>query len=302
MDRLKAMQTFVRVVDTNSFLQAAQSLSLPRSSVTTTIQKLERHLGVRLINRTTRQLRLTADGEAYYERCRAILEDIEAAEAGLRESRKGAKGKVRADMPASIGRSIILPSLPEFRKQYPEVEIVLGMTDRLIDLVQEGVDCVIRTGALADSSLISRRIGEFRWAVCGAPAYFEKFGEPRTPADLSQHTLMAYSSGHNGRPDRWVFCEEGETVFVDTRATMIVDETFALCDLALSASGLVRLGYFNITKCVEQGRLKEVLRPYAPPPVAVSILYPPSRHLSPAVRAFVDWAQETVQSALAVED
>jgi LysR family transcriptional regulator for bpeEF and oprC len=161
------------------------------------------------------------------------------------------------------------------------------------------VDCVIRTGVLADSTLIARRIGEFRWVVCGAPAYFEKFGEPRTPSDLSDHIMVAYSSARNGRPDRWVFSDAGEPLAIDTRATLIVDETFALCDLAVAGFGLVRLGEFNVAAGIRRGDLKEVLRDYVPPPVAVSVVYPPSRHLSPAVRAFVDWAHSTVGTAMA---
>jgi LysR family transcriptional regulator for bpeEF and oprC len=298
MDRFRAMEAFVHVVETGSFLKAAHRLSLPRSSITMTIQKLERHLGVRLINRTTRTLRLTADGEAYYERCRAILADLDAAENGLREGYKGARGKLRVDMPASIGRSIMLPALARFRERFPEIELAIGMSDRLIDLVQEGVDCVIRTGVLADSTLIARRIGEFRWVVCGAPAYFEKFGEPQTPASLSEHVMVAYSSARNGRPDRWIFSDAGNPLAIDTRATLIVDETFALCDLALAGCGLVRLGEFNVAASIGRSELREVLRDYVPPPVAVSVVYPPSRHLSPAVRAFVDWAQATVGTAL----
>lgn len=298
MDRLKAMQTFVRVVETNSFLKAAQSLSLPRSSVTMTIQKLERHLGVKLINRTTRQLKLTADGEAYHERCRAILTDIEAAEGGLREGYKGARGRLRVDMPTTIGRSIVLPALGGFRDRFPDVELAIGMNDRLVDLVQEGVDCVIRTGVLPDSTLTTRRVGEFRWVICASPGYLRKNGEPKVLADLARHTMVAYSSARNGRPDRWAFSDKGETVFVDTRATLSVDETFALCDLAYAGCGLIRIGDFNVAANIARGELNEVLREFAPPPVPVSILYPPSRHLSPAVRAFVDWAQSAVGAAL----
>jgi LysR family transcriptional regulator for bpeEF and oprC len=300
MDRLRAMEVFVRVVETDSFLKAAHSLSLPRSSITMTIQKLERHLGVRLINRTTRTLSLTADGEAYYDRCRAILSDIDATENGLREGYKGARGRLRVDMPPSIGRSIMLPALADFRERFPEIELAVGMTDRLVDLVQEGIDCVIRTGILADSTLMTRRIGAFRWVVSGTPAYLEKFGEPRTPADLIHHNMVAYSSARNGRPDRWIFSDAGNPVAIDTRATLIVDETFALRDLALAGYGLVRLGDFNVSASIERGELKEVLQDYTPPPVPVSVVYPSSRHLSPAVRAFVDWAQVTVGAALSI--
>lgn len=298
VDRLRAMEVFVRVVDTNGFQKAAHTLSLPRSSVTMTIQRLEQHLGVRLINRTTRQLKLTPDGEAYYERCRQILSDVEAVESGLREGRRRASGRLRVDMPASIGRTVILPALPSFQEHFPDIDLVMGMNDRLVDLVQEGVDCVIRAGALPDSSLIARRIGSFRWVVCAAPSYLSRHGEPQTLSDLEQHTAIGYSSSRTGRPEGWAFNDGGAAAIVTMRTGLVVDETFALRDLATAGFGLARLSDFIIADNVRRGELKEVLGAYVPEPVPVSVLYPSSRHLSPAVRAFVDWVHGIAAPAL----
>lgn len=292
------MEVFVRVVDTNGFQKAAHTLSLPRSSVTMTIQKLEQHLGVRLINRTTRQINLTPDGTAYYERCRQILAEVEAVETNLREGRRRASGRLRVDMPASIGRSIILPALPAFREHYPDIELVIGMSDRLVDLVQEGVDCVIRAGNLPDSSLVARRIGSFRWVVCAAPSYFSRHGEPETLADLDRHVAVGYSSSRTGRPDGWTFAEDGNPKTIHLKTALVVDETFALRDLATAGFGLARLSNFIVADSVRRGELREVLDSYSPEPVPVSVLYHSSRHLSPAVRAFVDWASQVAGPSL----
>lgn len=299
MDRLRAMEVFVHVVDRNGFQKAAHALSLPRSSVTMTIQRLEQHLGVQLINRTTRQIKLTPDGEAYYEQSRQILSMVDTVENGLRDGRGRASGRLRVNMPASIGRSIILPALPGFRERYPEVDLVIGMSDRLVDLVQEGIDCVIRTGTLPDSSLIARRIGCFRWVVCAAPSYLAARGEPQELADLQDHIAIGYSSSRNGRPDGWTFSEGGASTTMTMRTGLVVDETFALRDLATAGFGLARLSDFIVADAVKRGGLREVLGSYSPEPVPVSVLYPSSRHLSPALRVFVDWVQSIAGARLA---
>lgn len=288
MDRLKAMEIFVRVVETGSLSKAAKVLGLPRSSVTITIQRLEQHLGVRLLHRSTRQLRLTDEGEVYVERCRAILLDVRSAEDGLRPDGR-VSGRLRVDMPPVIGRSIILPALRSFRERHPDVEISIGMNDRLIDLVQEGVDCVIRTGTLPDSSLMTRRVGSYRWVVCASPDYLARHGEPRDVAALAGHLLLGYSSAHNGRPDRWVMDEGDVSHAIELRGGLVVDETFALLDLALGGFGLARLSDFVVADAITTGRLREVLAHCRSDDVPISVLYPPSRQASPPVRAFIDW-------------
>ena len=169
MDRLQAMQVFTRVVDTNSFTRAAETLDMPRASVTTIIQNLEAFLGVRLMHRTTRRLSLTPDGAAYYERCIRILADVEETETSFQRGNKKPNGKLRIDMPGSIGRLIVIPSLCEFHTRYPDIDLQLGLSDRPVDLLQEGVDCVVRVGALQDSSLVARRIGLFEGVSCASP-------------------------------------------------------------------------------------------------------------------------------------
>jgi LysR family transcriptional regulator for bpeEF and oprC len=288
MDRLKAMETFVRVVETGSLSRAAKALGLPRSSVTMTMQRLEHHLGVQLLHRSTRRLGLTEEGELYLERCRAILLEVRAAEDSLRPDGR-VSGRLRVDMPPVIGRSIILPALGSFRERYPDVDMAIGMNDRLVDLVQEGVDCVIRTGRLSDSSLITRRVGSYRWVVCASPDYLERHGEPRNVAALADHVLLGYSSAHNGRPDKWVMTEGDASHTIEPRGGLVVDETFALLDLALEGFGLARLSDFIVADDIASGRLREVLGQCHSDHVPISLLFPPSRQASPPVRAFIDW-------------
>lgn len=288
MDRLKAMETFVRVVETGSLSRAAKALGLPRSSVTMTMQRLEHHLGVRLLHRSTRRLSLTEEGGRYVERCRAILLDVRGAEDSLRPDGR-VSGRLRVDMPPAIGRSIILPALGSFRERYPDVDMSIGMSDRLIDLVQEGVDCVIRTGTLPDSSLMTRRVGSYRWVVCASPDYLARYGEPRAVAALAGHVLLGYSSAHNGRPDKWVMNEGDVSHAIEPRGSLVVDETFALLDLAVGGFGLARLSDFIVADGMASGGLREVLGHCRSDHVPISVLYPPSRQASPPVRAFIDW-------------
>jgi len=290
MDRLKAMETFVRVVETGSLSRAAKALGLPRSSVTMTMQRLEHHLGVRLLHRSTRRLGLTEEGELYLERCRAILLEVRAAEDSLRPDGR-VSGRLRVDMPPAIGRSIVLPALGSFRERYPDVDMAIGMNDRLVDLVQEGVDCVIRTGTLPDSSLITRRVGSYRWVACASPDYLERHGEPRNVAALAGHVLLGYSSAHNGRPDKWVMTEGDVSHAIEPRGGLVVDETFALLDLALGGFGLARLSNFIVADDVAGGRLREMLGQCCSDHVPISLLFPPSRQASPPVRAFIDWVR-----------
>ncbi|OWJ68878.1 LysR family transcriptional regulator [Inquilinus limosus] len=288
MDRLKAMETFVRVAEAGSLSRAAKALGLPRSSVTMTMQRLEHHLGVRLLHRSTRRLSLTEEGELYVERCRAILLDVRAAEDSLRPDGR-VSGRLRVDMPPAVGRSIVLPALGSFRERYPDVEMSIGMNDRLIDLVQEGVDCVIRTGALPDSSLMTRRVGSYRWVVCASLDYLERHGEPQDVAALAGHVLLGYSSAHNGRPDKWVMNEGDVSHAIEPRGCLVVDETFALLDLAVGGFGLARLSDFIVADDTVSGRLREVLGRCRSDHVPISLLFPPSRQASPPVRAFIDW-------------
>lgn len=292
MDRFQAMQVFTRVVDANSFSRAADSLGLPRATVTNIIQNLERLLQVRLLNRSTRRLSLTQDGAAYYERCIAILADVEETESSFREAARGPRGRLRIDVPASLGRLVLIPRLCDFHTRYPEVEIAIGMTDRPVDMVREAVDCALRVGNLPDSSLVARRIGTFFGITCAAPSYLEAYGEPRTLEDLAAHRAVNYFSSLTGRTFDWDFVIDGVVTEVKMEGIVSVNDADAYLACALQGFGLVQVPRFMALPHLESGALREVLPQWSPAPMPISAVYPGNRHLSPKVRAFVDWVAE----------
>ncbi|WNC93757.1 LysR family transcriptional regulator [Paraburkholderia sp. FT54] len=292
MDRLQAMQVFTRVVDTNSFTRAAETLDLPRASVTTIIQNLEAFLGTRLMHRTTRRLSLTPDGAAYYERCVRILADVEETEASFQSGNKKPHGKLRIDMPGSIGRLLVIPSLCEFHTRYPDIDLQLGLTDRPVDLLQEGVDCVVRVGALQDSSLVARRIGLFEGVTCAAPDYIERAGMPTSLEDLENHKAVNYFSSRTGRTLDWAFMVDGKEVEVKMKGIVSVNDADAYVTCGLEGFGLIQPALFMVLPHLRSGQLVEVLPELKPLPMPISAVYPHSRHLSPKVRVFVDWIAE----------
>jgi LysR family transcriptional regulator for bpeEF and oprC len=292
MDRLQAMQVFTRVVDTNSFTRAAETLDLPRASVTTIIQNLEAFLGTRLMHRTTRRLSLTPDGAAYYERCVRILADVEETEASFQSGNKKPHGKLRIDMPGSIGRLLVIPSLCEFHTRYPDIDLQLGLTDRPVDLLQEGVDCVVRVGALQDSSLVARRIGLFEGVTCAAPDYIERAGVPASLEDLENHKAVNYFSSRTGRTLDWAFKVDGKEVEVKMKGIVSVNDADAYVTCGLEGFGLIQPALFMVLPHLRSGQLIEVLPELKPLPMPISAVYPHSRHLSPKVRVFVDWIAE----------
>lgn len=292
MDRLQAMQVFARVVETNSFTKAANTLGMPRASVTTIVQNLESFLRVRLLNRTTRRLSLTPDGAAYFERCVRILADIEETEASLLSATGNPRGKLKIEVPGSTGRLVLIPSLCEFHERYPDIELVIGLGDRPVDLVQEGVDCAIRVGELQDSRLVARRIGTFEAMTCASPAYLEKYGEPRTLDDLREHVAVNYVSTRTGRTIPWDFMVDGAPVEMKMNSVVSVNDADAYVTCGLEGFGLIQPARYMVLPYLESGQLREVLPQWKPTSMPISAVYPHNRHLSPKVRVFVDWLAE----------
>ncbi|MPS28665.1 LysR family transcriptional regulator [Pigmentiphaga sp.] len=292
MDKFQAMQVFTRVVEANSFTMAADNLGLPRATVSTTIRNLERALQVRLLNRTTRKISLTPDGASYYERCIRLLADLEEAETSFRDVARRPRGRLRIDTPASIGRSILIPSLCEFHERYPDIELVIGMGDRPVDLVQEAVDCAIRVGELQDSSMVARRIGTFESLTCAAPSYLEAYGEPRTIKDLERHHAVHYFSARTGRTIDWDFVVDGVATEVKVKSIVAVNDSDAYVACGLQGFGLIQPARYMVRPHLESGQLREVLTGWKPSPMPISVVYLHNRHLSPKVRAFVDWVTE----------
>ncbi|MEI6001976.1 LysR family transcriptional regulator [Paraburkholderia bengalensis] len=296
MDRILAMQVFTRVVDTNSFTRAAESLGMPRPSVTTIIQNLEAFLGTRLIQRTTRRLSLSPDGAAYYERCQRVLAEIEEIEASFQQVHRQPHGKLRIDMPASIGRLIVIPRLRDFRSKYPEIDLQIGLSDRRVDLLEEGVDCAVRVGALQDSSMVARRVGLIEGATVGSPEYLESMGMPETLEDLERHTAVNYFSSRDGRVIDWSFLENGKEVDVKMKGSISVNDAEAYVSCGLEGFGLIQSPRFMVLQYLCTGQLVEVLPEIKPSPLPISVVYLHSRHLSSKVRVFVDWMAALCES------
>lgn len=288
MDRLDAMRLFTRVVERRSFTAAAHDTGVPRSTVTTVIRQMEERLGVRLLQRTTRTVRPTLDGEAYYRRCIAILDDVEDAEGAF--SGAVPRGLLRVDVQGTLARYFLMPGLPDFFARYPGIELTMSESDRWIDPVQEGVDCVLRFGRLPDSELVARRVAMLRRLTCAAPAYLDRFGLPVSLDALDGHRIVGLRSLTTGHLRPLEFMAGGAERRVDLPATLAVTgpESY-LAGLRLGL-GLAQVPYFHVEQDLAEGRLVEVLADTPPPQAQVSLLYPRSRQLSPRVRVFLDWA------------
>lgn len=297
MDKLQAMTTFVRVVEARSFSKAAETLSMPRSSVTTIVKNLEAHLGTPLLRRSTRSLSLTEAGARYFASCQTVLAEVANAESQLSATVTAPRGRVRVDMPGVIGRSIVLPRLHEFEARYPDIELVLGLSDRPSDLIYEGIDCAIRTGALADSTLVARRLGQLAWLTCASPRYLKRYGEPDSVAALGAHHVINYLSNASGRPLEWRFNVDGEDVTMTMRSRFSINETEAYVQCGLEGLGLIQLSEFAVSAYLRSGRLKEVLAEARCTPVPLSIVYPQGR-ATVAIRTFVDWIIEIAKAGL----
>jgi DNA-binding transcriptional LysR family regulator len=243
MDRLDAMRLFARIVERRSFSQAARDLQIPRPTVTHAIQQLEARLGARLLERTTRQVTPTRDGLVYYERCVRLLADADEAESLFRTA--APRGPLRVDLQGTLARVFVLPALPDFLARYPDVRLRLSEGDRMVDLIREGVDCVLRAGELTDSSLIGRRVASFEQVTCASPAYLDAFGVPRTLDDLASHRMIGYLSSASGRPYPLEFRDGGETRLVapETSITVTGAEIYTACTLA--GLGLVQSSVKN---------------------------------------------------------
>lgn len=289
MDRIQAMQVFVRVAEAGSFIQAAQTLSLPASTVTSNVKSLEKYLQVRLLNRTTRRVSLTPEGARYLVQCREILELIEHTESSLTDGAKRPQGRLRVDMPGGIAHFIVMPNLQDFYRRYPDIYLMIGVNDRQVDLVQEGVDCVIRTGELNDSTLIARPLGRFRWVTCASATYLRENGIPQTPEDLSHHRAIHYFSGQVRRAGEMRFVSGTEKISVPVSGITAVNETGLYIKMCLEGFGLAQLAERIVSEHLREGRLIEVLADWQPASVPVTLLYPHQRFLSPAVRVFADW-------------
>ncbi len=292
MDRLKAMQVFVQVVDTGGFTRAADVLHLPKATVTTLVQSLEAHLGVKLLHRTTRRVRLTAEGAAYYERCIPLLADLEEAESAVSIGRASPRGRLRVDVGSSFGRELLVPALPEFFELFPHLRLDLGCSDRAVDLIEEGVDCVVRGGHQPDSALVAKRLGTVHFVICAAPAYLAGKPPAEHPQDLRKHDCVNYFSARTGRTLEWAFARDGERVVLVPEAKVAVNDGDAYCAAGLAGLGIIKAPEHLVRRSLAEGSLVQVLHTWRVDPVPLYVMYARDRHLSAKVRVFVEWVGE----------
>lgn len=290
MDRFQEMQVFVRIADRGSFSLAAEDLHIPRATVTNLIKRLEQRLGVRLLERTTRQVRMTHDGEAFYQRCVRLLADLDEMESAFHDAPP--KGLLRVNMQGTLARNFVMPALGDFIARYPDIRMHVGEDDRLVDLVREGIDCVLRAGTLPDSSLIARRVALMEQVTVASPGYLKRHGMPQDLDALRSHIAVDYISSATGRAMPLDFLVEGELVQVRPRSIVSVTGADLYTGAALTGLGLVQVPRYRIAAELAQDRLRIVLPHLPPPPIPVSVLYPQNRQMSARVRVFVQWLAE----------
>jgi LysR family transcriptional regulator, regulator for bpeEF and oprC len=295
MDRLMALQAFARVVELGGFTKAGDSLQLSKTTVSDLVQSLEKHLGVRLLQRTTRRVTVTPDGAAFYERCALILADLDEAEASVMQAHVAPKGRLRVDMPGGLARLFIIPQLPSFLARYPDLRLELGMGLRPLHLLEEGIDCVVRFGIQSDSSLVARRVGTMSFVCCASPAYLREHGIPRRPEDLSAHRCVNYVSNRTGRVMDWEFARGGQKVQLTLDGVLAVNDHDAYIVAGLMNFGMVKVANYVARPYLESGQLTQVLTDWTAQQLPISVMYPQSRHLSAKVRIFVDWVSELIQ-------
>ncbi|RIX76470.1 LysR family transcriptional regulator [Acidovorax cavernicola] len=295
MDRFQEMQVFARIAQRQSFTQASDDLRIPRATVTNLIKRLEERLGTRLLERTTRTVRLTQDGEAYYRRCVRLLADLEEAEGAFRN--EAPKGLLRVNLQGTLARHFVVPALPAFLARHPGLELQIGEDDRLVDLVREGVDCVLRAGQLQDSSLVARRVALLPQVTVASPAYLAEFGEPADLAALASHRTVHYVSSATGKAVPLEFTVDGRTSAVTLPAIVSVTGADLYTGAAVAGLGLVQVPRYRVTGELADGRLRVLLPAFAPPPMPVSVLYPQNRQLSSRVRVFTQWLHERFDAA-----
>jgi LysR family transcriptional regulator for bpeEF and oprC len=292
MNKLQAMEVFVQVVDAGNFSRAAGNMQLPKATVSTLVQGLERALSVRLLHRTTRQLTVTPDGAAYYERCIRILSDVRDAEESLSRNRLNPSGRLRVDTSTGLASKVLVPALHSFFERYPDIQLELGSSDRTMDLIEEGIDCAIRGGQLADSSLIARRIGAINFVTCAAPSYLEKHGMPLHPDDLARHRCVNYFSSQSGKIYDWNFVRGTERIEVPLPGVIALNDGNAYVEAGLAGLGIVQMTDYLLEEHVKDGTMVPVLPDWGTDPLPVHVVYPQNRHLSAKMRVFVEWVAE----------
>ena len=298
MDRFDAMQAFARVVETGSFTKAAATLNMSKTSVTQLVQQLEARLRVRLLNRTTRQVNVTADGAAYYERVVRLLADLDDAETSLSSASALPRGKLRLDVPSPLARLILIPALPDFHTRYPDIQLDMGVSDRNVDLIRENVDCVVRGGELTDQSLMARRVGKLDFGIYAAPSYLERAGMPTHPKELedSHHRIVRFHWARAGsKVYPQVMRRADEHVSVTGRYVLAVDDGNAYLAAGVAGLGIIWLPRYMASEHLQRGDLISLFGDWQLDAMPLYLAFPPNRHVSAKLRVFIDWMVDLMQ-------
>ncbi|KJJ97753.1 transcriptional regulator [Pseudomonas sp. 21] len=300
MERIEQYRIFIQVAELGSFIQASRVLKLPRATVSAAVQQLEGGVGTRLLHRTTRKVSLTADGLQLLERARQLLHEYDEVDQLFQTHPQQISGRLDVDVPSRIARRLLIPALPEFLRQYPRLQLGLGSTDRLIDPVSEGVDCVIRFGRLASSSLVVKPLGQVLLVNCASPAYLAEHGVPRHLDDLRKgHQAIGYSPSTGGQAWPWEYIDEGREQRIELPGRVIVNNVESYIASCCAGLGLIQVPWFDVQHLLDAGALVEVLPEHRPAPMPVSMLYPNRRQRSRRLAVFLDWFGAQMQPFLA---
>ena len=295
MEDFSAISSFVRVVEAKSFAAAAAQLGMTPSGVSRAVSRLEEQIGVRLLFRSTRALRLTDDGESFYQRCKDILADLGEAVEALNYARTKPKGKLRVAVNVSVGRAALIPNLAEFEARFPDIRLELSMSDRNIGLIEEGIDCAIRMGELEDSNLIARKLGYFSNVLCASPSYLERHGAPVSIEDLKQHHCINYIYPTSGRPYQWQFDTPDGRIALDIDAHPLINDGESVIQAAIAGLGIIQTPHWLAASAIGYGKLKVIMEDTISTGSPVWIVYPQKKHLSARVQAFIEWVHELFQ-------
>jgi DNA-binding transcriptional LysR family regulator len=294
MNRIEAMHIFVRVAELASFTKAADHLGLPKASVSTAVQQLEAQFGTQLLHRTTRKVQMTQDGQRFYERAKTLLADMDELGAMFQHAPQSLRGRLRVDMNSSIARHQVIPRLPEFMREHPQIEVELSCSDRRVDVVGEGFDCVVRVGTLEDSSLVARPLGTLRIINCASPAYLQRHGTPHELSDLANHHMIHYVSTLGQRPPGFEYLEGSTCRYEPMRGVFTVNSIDAYEAGCLAGLGIIQSPCTGMRKWLQQGALVEVLPQYHAEPMTVSLIYAQRRNISVRVQTFMDWLAQVI--------
>lgn len=299
MDKIHAMQVFVRVAEMQSFTRAAESMGLPKGSLSRQLQSLENAMGVRLLHRTTRRVQLTQDGLIYYERCRDVLATLDEMDSLFQHDPATLSGKLRVDMPVSMACDYILPRLPDFMQHYPGIEVELSSSDRRVDVVREGFDCVVRVGTLENSGLIARPLGRLTLINCASPDYLTRFGTPTTLEDLASHAMVHYSQQIGVQPTGFEFFDGKRCRYIQTGGTVTVNSTETYRAACLAGLGIIQVPERGVKQALKEKKLVEVLPHFRAEPMPVSLIYPHRRNLTRRVQVFMEWLTQAMKHYVA---